>query len=114
VSDERDMSIDEIVEEDLSSGNELADQEPAKQKYVEFLGKNPGHGTAFYGAGRVGHIVTPKQIRDAWGVEIPKKLEWTKMAGGPHKDRMLVSAEGLSDEALASFDNDSMFRVVEL
>lgn len=107
-----DVSIDELGERDLDE--RASTEEPAKTKFVEFVGTDPRFGVEFYPEGRVGHTVLPRDVKDAWGVEIPKKIEWTKAAGGPHKGRMLAPAEGLSDEALESFNNDPMFKVVEL
>jgi hypothetical protein len=117
--EERDILADEQAAEAIDQDNELAaegEQEPESETtdYIEFLGTDKEYGVEFYAPGVVGHTVTRKDLRDAWDVETPKDLKWTKMAGGPHKGRMLVKVEDMSEAAATGFENDPMFRRVSL
>jgi hypothetical protein len=103
------------AEMDAEAGQE-GELAPAEDKveYIEFLGTNKEFGVEFYKEGVVGHSVTRKELREAWDVDTPKDLKWTKMAGGPHKGRMLVKVEDMSPAAAEGFANDPMFRRVTL
>ena len=117
--EEQRIEADEQAAERIDGEEGVADEpeaepEPEKVEYIEFLGTDPKFGTEFYAPGVVGHTVTRKDLKDAWGITIPKDIEWTKLAGGPHRGRMLVPVSDLTPEAADGLANDPMFKRVSL
>lgn len=104
----------EVLADEAAAPEELtpeADEEsaPAKEEFIEYVGEPP------YGAQFISrHTVTRRQIKDAWGITIPKDLEWTKTEGGPNKGRMLVPVSDMTPEAAEGFASDPAFKRVEL
>lgn len=104
-AEEREVALDEAAMPQTAE----AEPEPEKTEYIEFVGTEP-YGTEFIGE----HTVTRRQLREAWGVTIPKDLKWTKTQGGPNAGRMLVPVSDMTPEAAEGFDKDPMFKLVSL
>lgn len=86
------------------------DEKASQTEYVEYAG-DPTYGVEFLDS----HTITRKQAKEgAWGIEIPADLVWTKKQGGPYKGRMLLSTEGLTEDTLASLENEPGFKRVTL
>jgi hypothetical protein len=107
VSDDRNDALTEADPE--VAADEEAFEEPETTEYIEFVG-TPPYGVEFTSE----HTVTRKQLRDAWSVSIPKDLVWRKTEGGPNQGRMLVPVSDMTPEAAAGFENDPLFKRVEL
>jgi hypothetical protein len=104
----------EILEDEKVAGpdgqTEVAEDAPKEGvEYIEFVGQQP-YGVEFTAE----HVVTRKQLREAWDVTIPKDLKWTKAEGGPNRGRMLVPVSDMTPEAAAGFENDPLFKLVTL
>lgn len=81
-----------------------AEQEPASQEYIEFVGQAP-YGTEFTSQ----HSVGRKHMKEYHDVDLgAKEVVWTKGANG----RFLVPVGDMSPEAAAVLENDPIFRRV--
>lgn len=99
----------EMIEGEQDNPEPVTEEADPGTEYVEFVGDKQ-FGIEF----TTSHVVTRKQLRDAWGVEIPKDLKWEKKQGGPNAGRMLIPVSDMTEEAAQGFDNDPMFRRVTL
>lgn len=78
--------------------------------FIEYKG-DPTYGVEFLSS----HTITRKDAKEgAWGIEIPADLVWEKRLGGPYRGRMLLSTEGLTEDTLASLENEPGFKRVSL
>lgn len=94
--------------EETVQPEETVDEPVPAQEFLEFVG-TPPYGTEFYSGEFGTHVVTAKQLKDAYDVDLGKKeVVWRKDKNG----RMLVSTEGLTPEAVEALANDQMFKVV--
>lgn len=95
---------------DEPTGKTQVEEKVPNTEFVEYAG-DPTYGVEFLAS----HTITRKQAKEgSWGIEIPADLVWEKRLGGPYRGRMLLSTEGLTEETLASLDNEPGFKRVTL
>ncbi len=84
-------------------------EEPAKTDYLEFVGTGQ-YGTEFYGQ-RGTHVVTAKQLKEAYDVDLGvKEAVWKR----GKNQRFLVPVADLNAEAVEALEKDPMFKRVSI
>lgn len=111
MTDEPQNTVDpqEDPEAPQTEARETEAEQPSGIEYIEFVGEKP-HGTEFSG----GHTITRKQLKDAWDVDTPNDLSWTKAEGGPNRGRFLVPVSDMSPAAAEGLAKEPTFRRVTL
>jgi hypothetical protein len=98
------------VTEHAPDGGNAPEEKAASADFIEYKG-DPQYGVEFLAS----HTISRKDAKEgAWGIEIPSDLVWEKRAGGPYRGRMLLSTEGMTEETLASLENEPGFKRVSL
>lgn len=78
--------------------------------FIEYKG-DPTYGTEFLSS----HTISRKDAKEgSWGIDIPADLVWTRREGGPYKGRMLLPVSDMTEETLASLENEPGFKRVTL
>jgi hypothetical protein len=95
---------------DVASTANKGDEKAASADFIEYKG-DPTYGTEFL----TSHTISRKDAKEgAWGIEIPADLVWTRREGGPYRGRMLLPVEGMTEDTLASLENEPGFKRVSL